>query len=217
LWVMDEVQLMDVGLATSVQLQAFRRERDGSALRPCRTWWMSATLQPEWLETMDARPWLPELRDGMLRIPATGRSGRLWDGRRPRRGLTLPRREENGAEALARGVVEARGRARRSVTGRGTLASVSRVETAGALKKAGDALVSSGEGPDVRLVHSRFRGLERKRWAEEFLSRAACEDPATDRIVIATRLVEAGRSEERRVGKACRRRVGATPDKKRAE
>src|SRR5690606_36470276 len=31
-----------------------------------------------------------------------------------------------------------------------------------------------------------------KRWAEEFLSRAACEDPATDRIVIATQLVEAG-------------------------
>lgn len=192
LWVMDEVQLMDVGLATSVQLQAFRRERVEHALRPCRTWWMSATLQPEWLETMDARPWLPELRDGMLRIPATGRSGRLWDVRKPLTRLTLPMREDKDAKALARVVVEAHGRARPTVTGRVTLAIVNRVETAVALKKAVDALVSSGEGPDVRLVHSRFRGLERKRWAEEFLSRAACEDPATDRIVIATQVVEAG-------------------------
>src|SRR5690606_7737903 len=101
-------------------------------------------------------------------------------------------REDKDAKALARVVVEAHGRARPTVTGRVTLAIVNRVETAVALKKAVDALVSSGEGPDVRLVHSRFRGLERKRWAEEFLSRAVCEDPATDRIVIATQVVEAG-------------------------
>ena len=49
LWVMDEVQLMDVGLATSAQLQAFRDDDAGKALRPCKTWWMSATLQPGWL------------------------------------------------------------------------------------------------------------------------------------------------------------------------
>src|SRR5882724_12741899 len=53
LWVMDEVQLMDVGLATSAQLQAFREEDRGKALRSCHTWWMSATLQPEWLRSVD--------------------------------------------------------------------------------------------------------------------------------------------------------------------
>ena len=53
LWVMDEVQLMDVGLATSGQLQAFRGEDQSAkkSSRPCFTWWMSATLQPDWLET----------------------------------------------------------------------------------------------------------------------------------------------------------------------
>ena len=52
LWVMDEVQLMDVGLATSGQLQVFRGEDQaaGKSLRPCFTWWMSATLQRAWLE-----------------------------------------------------------------------------------------------------------------------------------------------------------------------
>ena len=47
LWVMDEVQLMDVGLATSGQLQAFREQDTAlrGPRRPCKTWWMSATLQ----------------------------------------------------------------------------------------------------------------------------------------------------------------------------
>jgi CRISPR-associated endonuclease/helicase Cas3 len=55
LWVMDEVQLMDVGLATSAQLQSFRDEDSGRSERPCATWWMSATLQPDWLRSIDRR------------------------------------------------------------------------------------------------------------------------------------------------------------------
>ena len=61
LWVMDEVQLMDVGLATSAQLQAFREEDREKGLRPCHTWWMSATLQPEWLRSVDTAPLSCEL------------------------------------------------------------------------------------------------------------------------------------------------------------
>ena len=53
LWVMDEVQLMDVGLATSAQLQSFRETDRERSLRPCHTWWMSATLQPDWLRSVD--------------------------------------------------------------------------------------------------------------------------------------------------------------------
>lgn len=193
LWVMDEVQLMDVGLATSVQLQAFRRERESDALRPCRTWWMSATLQPEWFETIDSRSWLPELRDAMLRIPPTERSGRLWSVRKPLTRLTIPAKDDKDADALARAVVEAHLRSRPIVTGRITLAIVNRVETALALKRAVDKLISDASAPpEVRLVHSRFRGLERRTWADAFLSRRACEDPAADRIIIATQVVEAG-------------------------
>ena len=47
LWVMDEVQLMDVGLITR---RSFKRSdskmKEKTCFRPCRTWWMSATLQP---------------------------------------------------------------------------------------------------------------------------------------------------------------------------
>ncbi len=53
LWVFDEVQLMDTGLATSAQLQAFRDLDSRSSVRPCRSWWMSATLQKRWLRSID--------------------------------------------------------------------------------------------------------------------------------------------------------------------
>src|ERR1035441_4122310 len=53
LWVMDETQLMGVGVETSAQLDGFRR-----ALPPvgtCATWWMSATLANAQLDTVDHR------------------------------------------------------------------------------------------------------------------------------------------------------------------
>jgi CRISPR-associated endonuclease/helicase Cas3 len=69
LWVMDEIQLMDVGLVTSAQLQALARndEQDGKLPRPRRTWWLSATLQRDWLRRA------PSLRDvGSLPIIQLG-------------------------------------------------------------------------------------------------------------------------------------------------
>ena len=50
-WVMDEVQLSGSGLATSTQLQAFRDSF--GTLGPTATWWMSATLEKDWLKTFD--------------------------------------------------------------------------------------------------------------------------------------------------------------------
>lgn len=154
---------------------------------------MSATLQPDWFETVDSQPWLPEVRGAMLRIPASERDGELWSVRKSLTREKIPFRDDKDAKALARVVVNAHRRARPTVTGRVTLAIVNRVETALALKKEVDVLVTqASDRADVRLIHSRFRGMERRRWPDEFLSRAMCEDPATDRIIIATQVVEAG-------------------------
>jgi CRISPR-associated endonuclease/helicase Cas3 len=54
LWVFDEVQLMGSGLPTTAQLAAFR-DSFGTA-KPTRTWWMSATNNPDWLKTVDFDP-----------------------------------------------------------------------------------------------------------------------------------------------------------------
>ncbi len=51
LWVMDEVQLLGDGLATSTQLAAFR-EKFGT-FGPTRSCWISATVDPAWMETVD--------------------------------------------------------------------------------------------------------------------------------------------------------------------
>jgi len=51
LWVLDEIQLMGSGLATSTQLQAFRHKL--GAWGTVKTIWMSATLRQDWLATVD--------------------------------------------------------------------------------------------------------------------------------------------------------------------
>jgi len=54
LWVFDEVQLMGPGLKTSAQLEAFR-QKIGLSSRS-RSLWVSATLKPDWLRTVDFDP-----------------------------------------------------------------------------------------------------------------------------------------------------------------
>lgn len=54
LWVMDETQLMGPGLWTSGQLDWMRQHRFG-VMKPCVTWWMSATNSPVFLDTPDRR------------------------------------------------------------------------------------------------------------------------------------------------------------------
>ena len=55
LWVFDEVQLMGSGLATTTQLEAFRWLLGSKDGHRCRSIWMSATLQRDWLKTVDLR------------------------------------------------------------------------------------------------------------------------------------------------------------------
>lgn len=186
LWVMDEVQLMDVGLATSGQLQAFRgiRAQEGQLARPCRTWWMSATLQRAWLaKSPETAPLAQQLPQNS--IPAQDRNGPLWDD--VQKPLRVEQLKDNAAIAKL-------GTQMHLDQGAGkdgpTLIVVNRVDSAvdvyATLKK--DKRLKDA---DIRLVHSRFRPHERRHWREEFLNRQAC-GPGTNRIIVATQVVEAG-------------------------
>ena len=186
LWVMDEVQLMDVGLATSAQLQAFRGDNadNGQSLRPCRTWWMSATLQNDWLQKSPDTQGMAASLPKMV-IPATGRTGHLWDNVYKPCQVEPVKDDKKLAELVAAQHID---------TGRGTkgptLVVVNTVKRAvrvfAALRK-NKALNET----DLRLVHSRFRPYERESWRDEFLNRNACA-PNTDRIIVATQVIEAG-------------------------
>jgi CRISPR-associated endonuclease/helicase Cas3 len=64
IWVFDEIQLMGAGLPTSAQLEAFRRHLPLS--KQSRTLWVSATLNQDWLATVDFRLHLEELKQETL-------------------------------------------------------------------------------------------------------------------------------------------------------
>ncbi|MCA2980809.1 MAG: CRISPR-associated endonuclease Cas3'' [Myxococcaceae bacterium] len=186
LWVLDEIQLMGVALATTTQLAAFRSRRGIS--RPVHHWWMSATLQTNWLGSVDFRSEADALATNVLDIPATERRGGLF-------GVTrhLARQEDAGVEAVAN-LVRTRHRPRTL-----TLVVVNTVdravELAGALSGPGKGRRAAAEPtrPDLRLVHSRFRGQEREAWATTFLGRRHGADLAeAGRIIVATQVVEAG-------------------------
>jgi CRISPR-associated endonuclease/helicase Cas3 len=186
LWVMDEVQLMDVALATSAQLQAFRSA--AGLTRPCLTWWMSATLRIEWLETADTKELVASLRDSVSEIPAQERTGGLWSVTKTCELIAVKNPKD-----WARKIWDTHKASTAGEHGRITLVVANTVETAIQVHAELAALSKKAKNSSIelRLVHSRFRGIERASWREAFLNRSACT-PAADRIVVATQIVEAG-------------------------
>ena len=190
LWVMDEVQLMDVGLATSAQLQAFRSkdQKRGKSVRPCFTWWMSATLQRHWLEwSPDAAIFTDGFKGGIHRIESGNRKGKLWEEVAKPIGVTSYPSERKLAEDVSK-------RHRDGGCGKNgpTLVLLNTVERALVVWKAlrADKALKQKK-TDIRLVHSRFRPHERSSWSGDFLKRNACA-PGTNRIIVSTQVVEAG-------------------------
>jgi CRISPR-associated endonuclease/helicase Cas3 len=188
LWVLDEVQLMDVGLATTAQLQSFFDDDHaaGRSLRPRLSWWMSATLQPEWLKSVDTEGHHPSWTASPTKLTP----GALGEGL-----AVIPKQLEvrevaaTAHDELAKAVREAHERAPSDGEhGRITLVVCNTVERA---RRTYEALEKLGVTKDLRLVHSRFRPHERAAWKREFLGREACK-PGVDRILVATQVVEAG-------------------------
>lgn len=185
LWVMDEVQLMDVGLATSAQLQAFREQNCSRNLCPCCTWWMSATLQPDWLRSVDTAEYHAEwIRDPCV-VPPQQRSGDLWD---VKKSIEVESIKHAAAEEFAKRILAEHDATIPGDHGRITLVVCNTVDRA---CETFDALRAAGRATGIELVHSRFRPAERKDWRDRFLSRSCCSRDS-DRIIVATQVVEAG-------------------------
>lgn len=191
LWVMDEVQLMGVGLTTGSQIQAFwersRIKSDSRIQLPRATWWMSATLQPDWLRTPETEPIVDELASQTLRVAEHEQRGRVWEAKK---GLII---EALAPTEAAEFVAASHADHPADIeTGRQTLVVVNRVQTAKELFQAlQKRFKKSDSAPELRLVHSRFRPFERANWVANFLSRESL-GPQVNRIVVATQVVEAG-------------------------
>ncbi len=196
LWVLDEIQLMGVGLATSAQLQAFR-ERFGT-FGKVSTVWMSATLRPDWLGTVDFRDRVPSLSKLHLTdedFAAPGLRDR-WQASKLIEPSGLRAGDAKGVASLVKS---------KHIPGSLTLVVVNTVErsrkvfeelrtlyqagqTKGRGKKSSGPSDPASLAPDLKLIHSRFRPMERERWMEWLKEKP----PGEGRIVISTQVVEAG-------------------------
>ena len=202
-WVFDEVQLMGAGRATSAQLEAFRRceaaraaRNGGPRSRPARSLWISATLDPVWLRTVDYSP--PMEGDRLWKVDSRPEDDRLW--RLATAKKTLSRTNAVPITAKTDDIGAYIGKLADSVlathrAGRMTLVIVNRVTRAQALHAAlGKRLGEKGEGaPELALVHARFRPADRRREMNKIPVNGKQDgEGSKDLIVVSTQAVEAG-------------------------
>jgi CRISPR-associated endonuclease/helicase Cas3 len=203
LWVMDETQLMGVGVETSAQLDGFRAREEWRTHRSCPTWWMSATLEQTRLATVDHPApdggWLP------LKLSPTeessGRPHELITAKKKLSSATL----KDAPAPLVLSTTTKDGYAKRLAelvtkrhlallenphpSGTLTLVIVNRVSRAREIFEAltmGEKKGKQTCAPErVALIHSRFRQKDRAKHEALLFGTG-------DRIVIATQAVEAG-------------------------
>lgn len=177
LWVFDEVQLMGSGMVTTSQLEAFR-SRDQTWL-PTRTIWMSATMAPEWLHTVDYTPCTEEVFE-LTSSNAEHLETQVSQLLQAEKRLSVAEPKADDPASCARAIAQAH------VQGSLTLVICNTVRRAVALHKA----IEKAHGknvPPLLLLHSRFRPGERKRQVDQLL-----EMERTGGIAVCTQVVEAG-------------------------
>ena len=212
MWIMDEVQLMGDGLATSAQLDAFRR--NFHTFGPHKTVWMSATIDPGWLDTVDNA----DVRRTALALRGDGPGGDMrqlsitWpDGReesKPTGGNSDLDRRNNARKPLhvldnlkkgdaAYSKPEAKKlwkviKEKRS--GRLALVITNTVKRAQSLYGEFSRLAEPDGNIEVVLIHSRFRRKDRSRLMDRVLHSSRGDGAGKNAItvVVSTQVVEAG-------------------------
>ncbi|MDD5317651.1 MAG: CRISPR-associated helicase Cas3' [Candidatus ainarchaeum sp.] len=184
LWVMDEVQLMGVGVETSAQMQAFR-EKLGCYGNPT-TIWMSATVGENQLATVDH----PVPKNGFLHHAleeddlSLDTIGKRLKAKKAisKAGFCLDSEDVDYAENVAGLLIE------KHKKGTLTLCIVNQVKRAQNVfrsLKSNQKQNPAYSIARIALIHSRFRQKERDAWTKVL-------EEEGDRIVVATQAVEAG-------------------------
>lgn len=196
LWIMDEVQLMGNGFSTSLQLEAFRQKF--GIINNCHTIWMSATCEPEWLETVDHKPptslETTYLNDEDYKVETLKKR---YNAPKPLEKAEIPLEKktktdlERYSKSLSELILDCHTLSAQTIT----LMIVNTVDRAQSVYKAllEKKKIIRDSGPDVRLIHSRFRPFERSKLTR-ILSEAPSNSgfPEAGRIIVSTQVVEAG-------------------------
>jgi len=190
LWVLDETQLMGVGLTTSAQLQGFRDRL--STFGPTHTLWMSATLDSQGVDTVD-HPIKPE---GLVSL-GLNQADKSHPGvvqkilaKKSLETATVTLSAESDKKHYAKDLAQEVRHAHRPQTL--TLVIVNRVKRAQRVFAELEKLTKSKTDPltaQLALIHARFRPADRSRNEELLFS---SDLPDAGRIVVATQAIEAG-------------------------
>jgi len=194
LWVLDETQLMGVGVTTSCQLAGLREKL--GAYGKCQTLWMSATLDNDALATVDHSKPDPDtagltLGDEDQKDP---RVAQLLMCAKPVAmaatkldAATAEKKYKVYRESLANEVLE------RHRAGTLTLVVINNVDRSqklfGTLQ---ECLAKKDLAPELCLIHSRFRPEDRQRTQARALDESSIAADGPGRIVVATQAIEAG-------------------------
>lgn len=184
LWVYDEVQLMGAGLATSAQLEAFRRS--GSLAKASRSLWVSATLRPEWLDTVDLRPHANSLKRRTIDHADREQANERLNAFKSLQSATL-RFDKDSSRQNASLYIQslcAQVLAQHDASAQ-TLVILNNV---GRAQQLFQLLRKKRTDKADLLIHARFRPPERA----EQLRRLRDDESGVDRIVVATQAIEAG-------------------------
>ncbi len=183
LWAFDEVQLMGAGLATSAQLEAFRRQFP--LAKSSRSIWLSATLKKDWLGTVDLADQLPDFNPLGLNDADRTQAAERLDARkalhRAEITLTSEASKKDGMSIYVAKLTEAILK-KHSPDGQ-TLVIINRVDRAQQLFQ---QLRQDRPEHDDLLIHARFRPVERSQQNKKLNA------PVSDRIIVATQAIEAG-------------------------
>jgi CRISPR-associated endonuclease/helicase Cas3 len=209
---------MGSGLATTAQLEAFRRSLaggDGSKDNGCASVWMSATLRPDWLTTVDFKGRIDDQGriDGKTTLSLSNEDRKndqvaaRWNAEKP---LLKAESETDDPTALAAEVRRAHKPGTRTIVVANTVKracalfdALSKARPAakggGGRKEKGAAVSAAtaatpaarpSAAPNLVLLHSRFRPPDRAKRVAEALADVDPNGGGT--IVISTQVIEAG-------------------------
>jgi len=177
-WIFDEVQLLGPALATGRQLQGLRRTLQ-TAL-PTSSTWMSATVDPPALRTVD-NPTLTTILTLTDQDRADERLAIRLSATKTVQQIEVDPGEKHRSAVLARELVA------RHRPGTLSLAVLNTVRTAREIHA--EVIRQIGDVP-VTLLHSRFRPGDRRERVDEVLADLDTAGPG--RVVVSTQVVEAG-------------------------
>ena len=174
MWILDEVQIMENALPTSIQLNYFRNSF--KTYGPHKTIWMSATINNDWMETVDSPKDSLSIHNFEI-ADSNAALGKRNDASKILHKSSIILKKDYNKKHIENIL-------KLHKSGTTTAIIVNTVKRAQGLFK-----LLEKEKINCKLIHSRFRAADRKK-LNEFIKKIGKNNE--DIIIVSTQVLEAG-------------------------